>query len=335
MYIYISLQFAQIIFVCYNGEKHATKSPWSERTLFDTSLCTPSKGYFEYGLIRMPFLKIKSVRKPIFVCCKTCRHGKHGTKTLSLRVHCSVRYQSVYATHQMFYIYVWNLNMDIHQFAVCSLHKLFLFAIMEETMQRKPRGLSVHCLVPVCVRHPLVRRQALGTGRDPAARFSFLLSSGNSSLLPSQTDLGSPWSSPVWDRGAVSLPAIVAGGRRWKQVATYFFAFLHPLRRPTWGLRLAKQLLTLCKYKKGIKHLFMTKMNEKINIRPTWALRLAKQLLSLCRYKKGIKPLFMTKMNEKINIRSTWALRLAKQLLTDVTEWTKVQTKKQGNWITF
>ena len=46
----------------------------------------------------MPFLKIKSVRKPIFVCCKTCRHGKHGTKTLSLRVHCSVRYQSVYAT---------------------------------------------------------------------------------------------------------------------------------------------------------------------------------------------------------------------------------------------
>ena len=98
MYIYISLQFAQIIFVCYNGEKHATKSPWSERTLFDTSLCTPSKGYFEYGFIRMPFLKIKSVRKPIFVCCKSCRHGKHGTKTLSLRVHCSVRYQSVYAT---------------------------------------------------------------------------------------------------------------------------------------------------------------------------------------------------------------------------------------------
>ena len=98
MYIYISLQFAQIIFVCYNGEKHATKSPWSERTLFDTSLCTPSKGYFEYGLIRMPFLKIKSVRKPIFVCCKTCMHGKHGTKTLGLRVHCSVRYQSVYAT---------------------------------------------------------------------------------------------------------------------------------------------------------------------------------------------------------------------------------------------
>ena len=158
---------------------------------------------------------------------------------------------------------------------------------------------TLFCSVPVCVRHPLVRRQALGTGRDPAARFSFLPSSGNSSLLPSQTDLGSPWSSPVWDRGAVSLPAIVAGGRRWKQVATYFFAFLHPLRRPTWGLRLAKQLLTLC------------------------------------RYKKGIKPLFMTKMNEKINIRSTWALRLAKQLLTDVTEWTKVQTKKQGNWITF
>ena len=64
--------------------------------------------------------------------------------------------------------------MDIHQFAVCSLQKLFLFAIMEETMQRKPRGLSVHCSVPVCVRHPLVRRRALGTGRDPAARFSFL-----------------------------------------------------------------------------------------------------------------------------------------------------------------
>ena len=157
---------------------------------------------------------------------------------------------------------------------------------------------TLFCSVPVCVRHPLVRRQALGTGRDPAARFSFLPSTGNSSLLPSQTDLGSPWSSPVWDRGAL-LPAIVAGGRRWKQVATYFFAFLHPLRRPTWGLRLAKQLLTLC------------------------------------RYKKGIKPLFMTKMNEKINIRSTWALRLAKQPLTDVTEWSKVQTKKQGTWITF
>ena len=93
-----------------------------------------------------------------------------------------------------------------------------------------------------------------------------------------------------------------------------------PAEKANLGLRLAKQLLTLCRYKKGIKPLFMTKMNEKINIRSTWALRLAKQLLTLCRYKKGIKPLFMTKMNEKINIRSTWALRLAKQLLTDVTE---------------
>ena len=92
---------------------------------------------------------------------------------------------------------------------------------MKENMQRKPRGVSVHCSVPVCVRHPLVRRQALGTGRDPAARFSFLPSTGNSSLLPSQTDLGSPWSSPVWDRGAVSLPAIVAGGRRWPPTSSH------------------------------------------------------------------------------------------------------------------
>ena len=94
----------------------------------------------------------------------------------------------------------------------------------------------------------------------------------------------------VSDRSWVALIVACLGSRclvtcycgRWTQVATYFFAFLHPLRRPTWGLRLAKQLLTLCRYKKGIKPLFMTKMNEKINIRSTWALRLAKHLLNRC-----------------------------------------------------
>ena len=110
---------------------------------------------------------------------------------------------------------------------------------------------TLFCSVPVCVRHPLVRRQALGTGRDPAARFSFLPSTGNSSLLPSQTDLGSPWSSPVWDRGAL-LPAIVAGGRRWKQVATYFFAFLHPRRRPTWDCVSRNSYLHFANIRKGL-----------------------------------------------------------------------------------
>ena len=149
-------------------------------------------------------------------------------------------------------------------------------------MQRKPRGLSVHCSVPVCVRHPLVRRRALGTGRDPAARFSFLpLSSGNSSLLPSLSD-----------RSWVALIVACLGSRcclvtcycgRWTQVEAGGHLLLRippPAEKANLGLRLAKQLLTLCRYKKGIKPLFMTKMNEKINIRSTWVLRLAKQPLT-------------------------------------------------------